>query len=166
MAVRRKRVDVYLAPGQWTVHCEDVNVKTIVGSCVAVCLWDPGRRVGGVNHYLLATPRAGDSADARYGTIAMAGLIDAVCRAGGAPAALQAAVVGGGHPLHLTQVLAVGNDNVALALEVLATRQIRVVRQETGGTRGRKLLFNPYTGELIVRRLQGGTDRRLTGVKV
>ena len=64
---------VYLAPGRLYVSSADAQVTTILGSCVAVCLWDPQARVGGVNHFLLPSGRP---ASPRFGDAAMAELID------------------------------------------------------------------------------------------
>lgn len=147
--------DVFLAPGELVVVRSATNIRTIVGSCVAVCLWDVHRRVGGLNHYLLPRPLPGQTGDNRFGSVAIVHLIEEVCAAGGRPAGLQAAVVGGGSPLASITVGAVGDDNTAVALEVLNAYQIPVVRQETGGNHGRKLTFNPYTGELTVSIVRG-----------
>ena len=153
MSAARQSADVFLAPGQLAVHTGPVKIKTIVGSCVAVCLWDPVARVGGVNHFLLAQPGPGEPPDTRFGACATAQLIAEACRAGAARTRLVAAVIGGGHPVHSIKTHAIGDDNVAVALAVLAEHGVHVVRQETGGAYGRKLLFNTQTGELIVRRL-------------
>ena len=34
-------------------HSKDIVLSTILGSCVAVCMYDPVQNVGGLNHYLL-----------------------------------------------------------------------------------------------------------------
>jgi chemotaxis protein CheD len=158
MTDARPRVDVFLAPGDLTVHVGPVQVKTILGSCVAVCLWDAARGVGGVNHFLLPRPGQGDVADNRFGAVATRRLIEEVCAAGARRAALQAAVVGGGRPMSTITVGAVGDLNTAVALVVLREHGIRVVRQETGGAHGRKLLFNTQTGALLVRRVRGWAE--------
>jgi chemotaxis protein CheD len=155
MASSRHRVDVFLAPGELAVRSVPINIKTILGSCVAVCLWNPRRGVGGVNHFLLPSPAPNDEPDARFGSWATPRLIDEVCRAGGNRAELEAAVVGGGCPVQTLRSSRIGEENTAMALAVLESYRIPVVRQETGGVRGRKILFNPHTGELIVRVLQG-----------
>lgn len=158
MKVARRRVDVFLAPGQLAVPTPPAYVKTVVGSCVAVCLWDAGAHIGGLNHYLLARPGPLDTPDPRYGSVATPLLIERLRRAGAAPARMQAAVVGGGHPIQSLKDTRIGEENIAVALEVLAGHGIPVVRQETGGAYGRKLLFHTGTGELVVRSLKG-TDR-------
>lgn len=158
MKVARRRVDVFLAPGQLAVPTRPAYVKTVVGSCVAVCLWDAGVPIGGLNHYLLARPGPLDAPDPRYGSVATPLLIERLRRVGAAPARMQAAVVGGGHPIQSLKDTRIGEENIAVALEVLAGHGIPVVRQETGGAYGRKLLFHTGTGELVVRSLNG-TDR-------
>ncbi len=152
----RHHVDLFLAPGQLTVQTRALKIKTIVGSCVAVCLWDPQARIGGINHYLLARPGPGDPHDTRFGTCAMEQLIARMKQAGADPRRLQAAVVGGGHPIDLEHADRIGAENVAIALAVLNANAIRIVRRETGGDHGRKLLFDTGTGELLVRRLRRG----------
>jgi len=151
----RARVDVFLVPGELTIHTTPTNVKTILGSCVAVCLWDEVRHIGGVNHFLLPVPNPQDVADNRFGSIATPRLIQALCRRGATTSALRAAVVGGGKPVRALSDTTVSDDNVAVAQRILAQFGIRVVRQETGGAYGRKLLFNTHTGGLLIRLLHG-----------
>lgn len=155
MSTRRWRVDVFLAPGDLVVRDTPANVKTIVGSCVAVCLWDPRRSLGGVNHYLLARPGSGDTPDARFGTIAMTLLLERMRQAGADCRRMRAAVIGGGHPVSVIRPNAIGDDNVDVALAYLRESGIRVARQSTGGEHGRKLLFNTHSGKLLVRDLRG-----------
>lgn len=158
MSTRRELVDVYLTPAQVGVFTAPTRVRTILGSCVALCLWDRGKRIGGINHYLLARASAtpdGDS-DLRYGNSSNRILLERMRAAGARPTHLEAAVIGGGHPAGATSMgRQVGLDNARGALELLQELGIRVVRQETGGARGRQLLFGSHSGELIVRLLGG-----------
>jgi chemotaxis protein CheD len=146
---------VFLAPGELIVRSEPTCVKTIVGSCVAVCLWDSAAGVGGVNHFLLPAPGPNDPPDDRHCSVATPRLVDELVRAGGDMERTVASVVGGGHPVSAIRTGAVGDANVDAAISVLGQRGIGIVRQETGGAHGRKLLFNTSTGELIVREVRG-----------
>lgn len=159
MSPGRCRVDVFLTPGELTVQDRPVYIKTIVGSCVAVCLWDPGARVGGVNHYLLARPAGEQVPDTRFGSCAIPTLLDRMARAGALVARLEAAVVGGGNPVESMRESRIGAENIEIALALLADQGVAVRRRETGGNHGRKLLFSTHDGALIVRRL----ERRLIG---
>jgi chemotaxis protein CheD len=44
---------VKVLPGEFFVHDEDILIMTTLGSCIAACLWDREKRVGGMNHFLL-----------------------------------------------------------------------------------------------------------------
>jgi chemotaxis protein CheD len=151
----RARVDVFLTPGKLAASTDALCIKTIVGSCVAVCLWDRLRKAGGVNHYLLPVPGPGDASDERFGSVAILRLVDRLAGLGCRRRDLLAAVVGGGHPVSTLKSATVGDDNVNVGLTLLRQLDIRVTRQETGGAHGRKLLFNTATGQLRVRSLRG-----------
>ncbi len=160
---RRRLADVFLAPGELAVRADSVHVRTILGSCVAVCLHDRKVAVGGVNHFLLPSPREADVADTRFGDVATETLIEQMLSAGASQARLLASVIGGGRPISNLTVGAVGDDNTAIAMKVLRRHGIRVIRQDTGGDHGRKLLFHTGTGELVVHRVRGWRATPVTG---
>jgi chemotaxis protein CheD len=149
------RPQVYLHPGQVFASSEPLAVTTILATCVAVCLWDPLRRVGGINHYLL--PRGGgrEERSARYGEVAMKMLLARLGQLGASPARLQAKVFGG-----MTSAFGardagrdLGANNVEFALATLATEGIPVVASDVGGTRPRKLIYHVDEGIVWVRPL-------------
>ena len=67
---------VYLHPGQLVVATQPMQVTTILGSCVAVCLWDPPLGIGGTNHYLLPVGLKTSSTGLRYGNVAIEELLE------------------------------------------------------------------------------------------
>jgi len=151
MKIRYSDIGVFLEPGRMFVSDRPVLVKTILGSCVAVCLYDPRRRVGGVNHYLLAYPGKNDVGDGgRYGSTSLQMLIDRIQDAGAQLPQLRAVVVGGGRPVGSDRGPQVGEGNRQVALDVLRRFGIPILREETGGEFGRRLFFNTGTGEVIV----------------
>jgi len=148
----RPRRSVYLQPGELCTAAEPTEVVTLLGSCVAVCLFDPVAEVGGVNHFLL--PR-GPSSDAspRYGTNAMALILEQLLALGARPTALRAKVFGGASSLRPTFGRSLAAENVALALRVLEEARIPVLESDVGGQRGRKLVFHTDVGSAWMRRL-------------
>ena len=145
---------VYLYPGQFTVASVPCTVTTILGSCVAVSLYDPVARTGGLNHHLL--PRAPEANPSlRFGDVAVAQLIAAVLQAGAVRQRLQAKIVGGACVLdaYRDRPNHVGRQNVRVALEMLCQAAIPVVMMDVEGSRGRRVVFNPHTGDLVVRAL-------------
>lgn len=151
--VARARVPVYLHPGQLLVSASPRAVSTILGSCVAVCLYDPRREVGGINHFLLPT-HAGDARPSpRFGDVAMRTLLEDVLSRGARREHLRAGVYGGACVLEAFRSGAghLGERNAEVALEFLYAQRILVERDETGGTRGRKLVFHTDDGTTLVK---------------
>jgi chemotaxis protein CheD len=130
--------NVYLYPGRIFTSVEPMVVSTILGSCVAVCLWDPSAAVGGINHYLLPSNPSRGASDPRYGDTAMTRKI-----VGGA--SLLDAFAGARK--------SIGDQNVAIAREFLSRLDIRITGDQTGGRKGRKLLFHTGNGTAYVKEI-------------
>jgi chemotaxis protein CheD len=148
MAVEEAPVSVYLHPGQIYTASRSSLVSTVLGSCVAVCLWDPVVRVGGMNHFLLPTGKG-----PRYGNDAMTQLLEAMAVHGASASRLVAKVFGGACviPGFTGSRKAIGVQNVDAAIQFLAARSIALRGEQTGGRRGRKLLFHTGTGQAFVK---------------
>jgi chemotaxis protein CheD len=122
---------------------------------VGVCLFDAGRGVGGMNHFLLPDSAGHARPGPRFGDVAMAQLLGEVLGAGASRERLEARVFGGACVLsafcagsrHL------GERNVEVALAFLDARGIPVLECDTGGRRGRRLLFHTHTGAAQARRI-------------
>jgi chemotaxis protein CheD len=140
----------FLQPGQLIVSSEPMDVTTILGSCVAVCLWDEQRRIGGINHFMLPIS-SGKVASPRFGDVAMNRLVDDLRMIGARLPFLQARVFGGACMFTPVQPAGhLGQKNVDLALAFLTRAGIRTVQTETGGERGRKVVFRTDEGTVCL----------------
>lgn len=146
---------VYLFPGQIFTSIEPAMVSTILGSCVAVCLWDRDAGVGGVNHFLLPANPSRGASDARYGNTAMARLIEMMVERGASVRHMVAKIVGGASVLNVYSATrrSIGEQNVIVAREFLERLEITVAGDQTGGRRGRKLLFHTGNGNAYVKEI-------------
>ena len=86
----------FLLPGNLFVHEEEYTVLTVLGSCISVCLWDPRRKIGGINHYMLPFWNGEGLASPRFGNIAIIKLIEKMLAHGADRHNLQAKVFGEG----------------------------------------------------------------------
>jgi chemotaxis protein CheD len=135
--------EAMLWSGDLVVAASPVRMSTVLGSCVSVCLFDPARRFGGMNHYLV--PGGGNTAN--HGEWATAHLIERMRQLGSATGELQSKVFGGGCPLKLAnESYAVGTENVAVARRVLAAHGIPIVAERVGHGAGVRLFFENWTG--------------------
>jgi chemotaxis protein CheD len=132
----------YLHQGEWLAAREPTAVTTVLASCVAVCLWDPAARLGGISHFLLPTGRRGSAHPGRYGNLAIARLIADLEALGCYRRRLLGKVFGGSCRTETSAGGDLGARNVAMADEVLADLDIPVVGADTGGPRTRKLVLH------------------------
>ena len=143
-----ERNSAYLLPGQLYASAEPCQIKTILGSCVAICLWDKRRGAGGMNHFLLPGSREGQPASLRYADEATRVLLELMRTLGCRPPNLRAKIFGGAAILqnrdHYSTSL--GAQNVAAASRLMQGAGIPVIARETGGMQGRKVLFNTDDG--------------------
>ena len=148
----------FLHPGQVYVAKEPQSISLVLGSCVAVCVWELGTGIGGATHYLLPTWDGRGTASPRYGNVAIPALLQKLIEAGARRDQLRAKVFGGGclfdqmreggsRKDHL------GMRNAEVAKEILTKERIRIVSSELGGDRGKRIVFQTNSGEAIVKEL-------------
>jgi chemotaxis protein CheD len=143
----------YLFPAEIFVTREPTMVSTVLGSCVAVCLWDSRFAIGGMNHYLLPLWNGDGLATPKYGNIAIRQLVEKVVAKGGEHRNMQAKIFGGAAMWSNTEGLfAIGLRNIELAQQQLKELQIPVIASDVGGTQSRKIFFNTGDGSVLLRR--------------
>jgi chemotaxis receptor (MCP) glutamine deamidase CheD len=154
--VQRPEVTIHI--GQVYATREPAAIKTLLGSCIAVCLRDPVTGVGGMNHFMLPAPVNGSSGGSagisHYGIHAMDLLIGAMQKAGGDRRRLQAKLFGGGHVLRMMSTGAsVPERNIQFIESFMQTERITVVSRDLGGFLPRRIEFRTDTGKVFVKRL-------------
>jgi chemotaxis receptor (MCP) glutamine deamidase CheD len=130
-------------------------LQTLLGSCVAVCLWDPAACVGGMNHILLPGRGGGYDRPSRYGVHAMELLINAIMNLGGDRRKLVAKAFGAGNVIASIQSPTVGELNAAFVRGFLATERIPLVAQRLGGIRPVQINFRTDNGKITVHTVDG-----------
>jgi chemotaxis receptor (MCP) glutamine deamidase CheD len=132
-------LEVFLSPG--TLHCAAASsrVTTILGSCVAVCLWDSRQRLGGMNHFVLPRRRGDNAPSQRFGDVAIVTLVEQMLWLGCRIASLRAKLFGGAAVLPF----AVGGDPVgyrtcAWRSRRCAITEFRSLRCAAWATRARR----------------------------
>lgn len=141
---------VKVLPGEYYVSSEDLVVMTVLGSCIAACIWDGKARTGGMNHFMLPE---GEDGSGRYGSYAMELLINEMLKLGARRETMQAKVFGGGQVMAGFTTMNVGERNTKFVLDYLATERIPVVSQDVLDIHPRKVCFFPVTGKALVKRL-------------
>ena len=148
-----------LHPGDYYIAARGELVGTVLGSCVSACIRDVRLQVGGMNHFMLPTNLAEDGAvwsssawvATRFGNVAMERLINEILKRGGRRTDLEVKLVGGGKVLDaLTDV---GARNIRFAREYVRTEGFRLLGEDVGDVYPRKVLYDPVSGAVRVKRL-------------
>lgn len=158
---------VTIMPGEFYVSKDDVTIRTLLGSCVAACLYDQVNRVIGMNHFMLSNRRYAKelpvylSEAGRYGMNAMELLINEMLKIGAKKANLRAKVFGGGS-IYLSSeakdnFFCVGDVNSRFIREFLKTDGIPLVAEDLGGEKARVIHFLHKDYSVHVRRIAKST---------
>jgi len=140
----------FLYPSTMFASAQPAEVTTILGSCVAVCLWDRYLGIGGISHYMLPSWYGMELASPKYGNIAIERLTERMLQLGCKKNNLVAKVFGGGEVITVSSsTMHIGERNIMVAEEMLSERNIPIIGRSTGGKNGTKIIFNTHTGEVL-----------------
>lgn len=144
---------IFLSSGMLFCAPTSSVITTVLGSCVAVCLWDAHRHVGGMNHYVLPR-RMEELASPHFGDVAIDQLLDGMTELGCRTGSLRAKIFGGAEVLPFgARGDTVGKQNVRIALELLRRHGIPILARCTGGHSGILIKLYSETGDVAVHRV-------------
>jgi len=148
-------IDVFLQPGEYWFGCENTRIRTLLGSCVAITLWNAKRKLGTMCHIML--PHRGlnkslQSLDGRYANEAMALMLKDIKRAGCRPVDFEAKLFGGGSMLSSSSTgMLLAERNIEAARQLIKQNGLSLVAEHIGGRGHRQLRFDIATGEVWMR---------------
>lgn len=155
-----------LLPADYRVSDQPIALVTLLGSCVAACIYDPAIGVGGMNHFMLPDSQptsmaARGDGSARYGAHAMELLINDLLKRGARRSRLQAKVFGGGNVLRGFTSDPIGTRNARFVLDYLQAEAIPVLAKDLGDVHPRKVCFFVQSGRALVRLLPVTRDAEI-----
>jgi chemotaxis protein CheD len=161
----RKKLTI-LQPGDYRACTDDRILATVLGSCVAVCLWDEETGVCGMNHFMLPgdfrSVEVFSDTTGRYGMFAMELLLGEMIKLGSRRAKLKAKVFGAGHVLNYDPSQnSVPENNIKFVKAFLRIEGIEIVKEDLGGFQGRKILFFTRDRSVFVKKLASTVEARL-----
>jgi chemotaxis protein CheD len=137
----------YLFPGELIVTREALKLSTILGSCVSVCLFDPIRRIAGMNHFLLPLNKQNDPNQLKYGDTSLKYMFSQMLVLGADVDSIIARVYGGSSTFdNARHSFNIGLQNIEIAMDFLLQKKIPIKGTETGGKIGRKIVFDTSAG--------------------
>jgi chemotaxis protein CheD len=151
---------LFLKPGEIVVGSDPLRITTLLGSCVAVTMHVTRLKLAGICHALLPSCRrehpccTGEAG--KYVECALKLMLEQLKLQGVQPCEIQAKMFGGSDMFDTPDAnrRGVGRQNIEMAQRVLEQAGVKVVTQDLGGPRGRKIIFHTSTGEVFLKRLR------------
>lgn len=146
---------VFLLPGEYCITKKPTLISTLLGSCVAVSLFNKKLKFGGLNHFML--PKMPDQAatSTKYGDYSTEMLIKFMKKGDPYLSNIEAMMFGGGHVVgHLSNGGDIANANIQIAREVLKKHDIKIIKDDTGGNNGRKIYYQSWDNQIKIKKIQ------------
>jgi two-component system chemotaxis response regulator CheB len=148
---------VFILPGEYFISKQPHLISTLLGSCVAVCLYHPVHKFGGMNHYMLPTS-PNKERSGKYGDYAIAVLLQFMERTLGNLSGLQAIVSGGAKVIDtISHGQQIGQRNIEMAREILRKKGVPIIKENLGGTVGLKLHYQNWDNHLLIEEMDHNT---------
>ncbi|MBI5055752.1 MAG: chemotaxis protein CheD [Nitrospirae bacterium] len=167
----KNQLHIRIKPGEYLASRQSVIISTVLGSCVAACLYDPVQKVIGMNHFLLSNRRYARNMPyyvteaGRYGIHAMEILINEMLKLGARRENLRAKAFGGASLFQPSgeagNFFCVGEVNSKFIREFLETEGVPLVTSDLGGDRGRAIHFHYDDFSVYVRKIQKTVNKKL-----
>lgn len=146
---------VVLKPGEFHFGGDVESIRTLLGSCIAITLWHPQRKIGGMCHFLLPAnpkPQAG-LLDGRYADDAMKLFTRHLTRSGTVARDYQVKIFGGGNmfPKLSPEGGDIGMRNIDAAKRLLKEQGFRLLAEHVGKSGHRTVILELHSGHTWVR---------------
>ncbi len=149
--------EILVAMGQLAVAKSEGSLRTLLGSCIGILLYDPELKVAGLGHIVMPDSLGRQDCLGKYADTAVPELVRMMTRlTGRRPLRLKAKVAGGSNMFPTTASSAVGRigeSNLAAVQLALTKANIAITAQHCGGTRGRRMFVDVATAVVHIEML-------------
>lgn len=129
---------------------EPVVLKAILGSCVGLALYHPRLKAGLLGHIVLPESADRPGPPGKFANRAIPFAIEALREMGVNSVGLVARIAGGANMFGTGGPMQIGDANIQATIDALKAANIRLTRQEVGGTSGRRVTLDCSTGEFRI----------------
>ena len=152
-------LEIFLMPGDFYWGDSATRIRTILGSCISICIWHPIKRVGGMCHYMLPERKIQTESirlDGKYGKDAWSFFLSEIEKEKTRPVEYIAKVFGGSDMFtsleSKSSEIAIGEKNIEFARKILSQNKIKIVSENIGGNRARRVHFDIWSGNVWLKR--------------
>jgi chemotaxis protein CheD len=136
--------------GELSVAADGRELRTLLGSCVGLALYDRRRKVGGLAHIVLPRARGGTDRPGKFVDTAIPALIKEMAIRSGSEMDLVAKLAGGASMFATSVATNIGRQNIELCDRLLGELGIPIVARHCGGVQGRRMTLNTANGKVVI----------------
>jgi chemotaxis protein CheD len=147
---------VFLKPGELYVSDIPTIVSTILGSCIAVTIYNKRLKLGGICHAMLPrSPFAKEHSVFRYADSSILYMLNKFTTMGIKKDEMEIKLLGGADVIDRINedTASIGRKNIDIALEIIKNESLHLVISDVGGRMGRKVHFYTHTGKILLKRI-------------
>jgi len=142
----------FIHVGQIHIDSAPAAISTVLGSCIAVCIYDRKLGIGGMNHYLLPFWNGYGLQTPKFGNVSIPRLIESMQERGARIETMEAKIFGGASMnISASGNMMIGQKNIIVAKEILKEYKISIVAEDVGGQNGRKIQFDLEKGKVFLK---------------
>jgi chemotaxis protein CheD len=164
LRLSKRAKDIYLKPCELYISKHPALVRTVLGSCISVAMFWRKAKIGGMSHAMLPYSvkiSTDEEADKKYKFVdSSIYFMHKQFKAWGAELYDIDVKVFGGSEMFSSGVMSnglkresVGSKNIETAFSVLKNLGYKITAQDVGGTCGRKMYFDTYTGKVYIKNI-------------
>jgi two-component system chemotaxis response regulator CheB len=145
---------IYLKSGQMFVGERSEEIFTTLGTCVAFCVFDKKRKIGGMIHYLLPNKESDHDLNSplNYAETAIPAILKEFKKLGSYKGDLQVTIIGGNSIGETEISKEIGNANIKAALDWVKKLGLKYTHRSSFNDKGQQILFKTDTGELLLKK--------------
>ena len=136
--------------GQMAVAMNDGAIRTLLGSCIGLALYDRKRKVGGLAHIVLPDSRGKTELPAKFVDTAIPALVHAMEKLAGSGLEMTAKIAGGANMFSMSVTKTIGVQNIEATEQLLEDLRIPIVARHVGGEQGRRMSLDTTTGRVVI----------------
>ncbi len=146
--------DIFLKAGEFFWGGPEYRVTTALGSCIAICVWHPQKKIGGMCHYQMPGRRMEkrEELNSKYGDDVMWLILDKIKQNETEPKEYRVKIFGGAEALLKDQTISffnIGQKNIEAAVDRLKRFGFSIHAKNVGGGKHYRIIFELWSGDVL-----------------
>jgi chemotaxis protein CheD len=155
-------LEIFLQPGDFYWGDSNTRIRTILGSCISICVWHPVLREGGMCHFMLPSRGKkldpGEKLQGRYADEAWEMFLLEMRKRVTKPTEYIVKIFGGASMFAAEKMdkdyiarPSVGQKNIDMVRKIISAYNLKVVSENLGGNKSRRIHFDVWSGNVWLR---------------